>query len=117
LFRYQRGHERSLARSFEFLPLHLAAVWSDDRFSAAERREVLFKIWDEAAEPSDRELAAAGRRARRVIERFVRRRLPRGSPDGFADDELARLNARRADGPRFDPYRYQPSHDREDDEL
>jgi hypothetical protein len=113
LFRYRLGHARSLARSFAFLPRHLAAVWGDGAYSEAERREVLFRIWDECAEASDRELGAAGRRARRVIERFVRRELPRGSPGGFDDAELARLNARRTDGPRFDPYHADPWQDRD----
>jgi hypothetical protein len=110
--RYEQTHAWSLKRSFDFLPRHLGAVWADDHYTTAERRELLFRIWDEAAEPGDHELGAAGARARHVIERFVRHELPRGSPDGFTDEELSRFNARRrSDAPRFSPYERDPTDD------
>lgn len=99
-----------LRSSFERLPRLLVWVWSEPRWSLTERRELLFGIWDEAAEPDDRELGDAGAHARKLIERFVRSELPAGSANGFSDEELARFNARRARGPRFDPYH--PARDR-----
>ncbi len=112
LTRYAQTKSWSLARSFDFLPRHLGAVWSDAHYTPAERRELLFRIWDEAAEPTDRELGAAGTRARHVIERFVRRELPPGSPDAFTDAELLHFNSRRPpDSPRFAPYDRDPADD------
>ncbi len=115
LMRYQTAHQRALRHSFAFLPRHLASVWRDPRYSLARRHEILFLLWDECAEPDDPELAAAGRRARGMIERFVRRELPDGSEVGFNADELRRFNARRVRGPRFDPYHPDPAQDRYDD--
>lgn len=104
LLRDSLSQAESLRTSFEGLPRLLAWVWSDRQWSLPERREILFRIWDEAAEPDDAELGGAGAHARKIIERFVRRELPAGSADGFTDEELRRFNARRAHGPRFDPY-------------
>jgi len=104
LARYHLRRQRDLDHSFAWLPHHLAAVWGNRRWSTAERREILFRIWDEAAEPDDPELAAAGLLARHIIDRFVRAQLPPASRDHFTDGELASFNARRARGPRFDPY-------------
>jgi hypothetical protein len=103
--------QRFIRQSLDRLPRHLAAVWRDRRWSAAERRRILFALWDEAAEPDDRELAAAGHNARRAIERFVRRELPPGSADAFTVEELALLNARRGGGEQFRPYGRRPGQD------
>jgi hypothetical protein len=108
--RQELWREDGLRSSFDRLPRLLSWVWGEPRWSPAERREILFRIWDEAAEPDDRELGDAGAHARKIIERFVRRELPAGSASGFSDEELARFNARRARGPRFDPYH--PARDR-----
>ena len=112
LLRYNFTHARDLAHSFEWLPHHLASVWSNRRWVPAERREILFLIWDEAAEPDDPELGSAGARARRIIEGFVRKELPPGSALAFSDAELLQLNARRVRGPRFAPYEVDPHADR-----
>lgn len=110
--RYQVARDHLVRRSLERLPRHLAAVWGDRRVSASERRRILFALWDEAAEPDDRELAAAGHDARRAIERFVRRELPPGSPDAFTLEELARFNGQRGGGEQFQPYGRKPRADR-----
>jgi hypothetical protein len=86
------------------LPAHLASVWRNRRWSLAERRHILFLLWDECAEPDDAELGGAGAHARQVIDQFIRTYLPRGSVHAFSTEELAQLNAQRAYGPRFDPY-------------
>jgi hypothetical protein len=104
LFRYEMMHARDLRLSFERFPRHLASVWHDDALTTAARREILFLLWDECAEPDDPELGAAGQLARRTMEQFIRHKLPRGSANGFTEAELARMNARRARGPSFRPY-------------
>jgi hypothetical protein len=102
----------SLTRSFAALPALLSWVWHDRQYSLAERRELIFRIWDEAAEPDDRELGAAGAEARRMIAAFVRRELPARSPDGYGDEELRRLNTRRPGLVPFAPYQAAPHDDR-----
>jgi hypothetical protein len=99
----------SLRSSSARLLPHLAGVWRDRHWSARERREILFRIWDEAAEPDDPELGLAGADARRIIAGFVRRELPRDSFQGYSDAELAYYNAQRPRGPRFDPYALFPA--------
>lgn len=98
----------------------LAALWTDTRMSAAERRRLLFQRWDESAETDaapkvarveqanaapDAIRAQAGERAREAIEAFVRTRLPAGGGDAYGTEELERLNGSRKSRRRFDPYR------------
>ncbi|MBI5480914.1 MAG: hypothetical protein HY906_18795 [Deltaproteobacteria bacterium] len=80
------------------LPEHLEAVWRDPRRSAADRRRMLYLLWEEC---DDR--APGGAQARATIEGFVRHRLPPGSADAYTAAELAALNADRT--PAFAPYR------------
>jgi hypothetical protein len=91
------------------LPAKLERIWADTARPAAERRKLLFQLWDESTEgatdPSAQRIdAPQGREARQAIAAFIRRRLPRGSADGYTDDELAELNRRRASRERFEPY-------------
>jgi hypothetical protein len=74
------------------------AVAGDRRRPAAERRRALFELWDECDE------SARGAPARAVVEAVVRATLPVGARDGYAAEELARLNRGRAQGRRFEPY-------------
>jgi hypothetical protein len=100
----QVARERDIVRSLESLGPRLALLWSDAELTAAERRQLLFALWDEAAEPDDPELAVAGARAREIIEEFVRAVAPPGEL-GFTQEELNRFNAcRPPNGPWFDPY-------------
>jgi hypothetical protein len=94
----------SLAR----MPVFLDKVWRDPRYSAAERRQVLFELWDECAEDGPDDIVRAGREVRSTIEAFVRRHLPPGSADAFDDDELVRLNAKRGSKREFHPYTAAP---------
>jgi hypothetical protein len=106
-----RGRSRELIQeALTELPSRLARVLHDGRLTLAERRHLLFLLWDEACEPDDRELGWAGARARRLIESFVRNRLPAGSGVGYSEAELAVWNRARPRGPRFDPY-HPPSHE------
>jgi hypothetical protein len=89
---------------------NLKRVWADTRYSAAERRAVLFALWDECAEPrpdsdgDDDALTAAGTKARALIIAFIRRKLPSGHPDAFTAAELTDLNKKRQSRARFEPY-------------
>ena len=98
-----RARKDRLESALAALPDHLEQVWADASHSAHDRRGVLFALWREAA-GSDDEVGAAGRKARGMIEAFIRVRLPEGSQDAYTDDELRRLNA-RAGAVKFEPYK------------
>jgi hypothetical protein len=90
-------HETAVRRaSLVELPARLDKLWSDDSHPAAEKRRLLWLLWDEARD------AQGGPAARRIIERFIRERLPRGSPDAFTDEELTQFRA--GPGGAFAPY-------------
>ena len=111
--------QRDLLRTqLSALPERLEALWADDARTVAQRRARLFAQWDECLDPvkvtvktkasapillRDRRRAAA--EARDIIERFVRDKLPAGSPEAFTEAELSTFNAQRESDERFDPYR------------
>jgi hypothetical protein len=72
--------------------------------SAAEKRHLLFAMWDECAETGPDEVVRTGRAVRGQIVGFVRRHLPAGSRAAYTAAELARENARRTSVEPFDPY-------------
>jgi hypothetical protein len=108
-----------LDRRLQSLYRELLDDWSDSSSSEAERREALFRRWDECEEglpitmpgfadshgsELDDMRRSAGAQARETIERFVRRQLPSGSPQAFTAEELRQLNASRRSRARFAPY-------------
>ncbi|MEO6953679.1 MAG: hypothetical protein ABI321_17890, partial [Polyangia bacterium] len=103
--------EAATRSSLEYLPRLLTSVWGDSHRSPAARRELLFRMWNECAEPSDPDRGAVGAHARHVITAFVRRVAPAGSPDAYTTVEVSVLNQERSEGPRFDPYRAEPATD------
>jgi len=72
--------------------------------SPAEKRELLFLVWDECAETGPGEVVHIARAVRGAIVAFIRRRLPAGSRHAFSADELAGYNRRRTSTARFEPY-------------
>jgi hypothetical protein len=114
----RRAHdERVMQRALDDLPRYLDAVWSERRWSAADRRRLLFALWDEAAEEGNQLLRAGGAEARRIIEEFVAYRLPPGSRHAFHAGELARLNRLRSSRQAFAPYRPRPGAEPDDSAL
>ena len=98
-------HDRQvILDALDALPRYLAAILDDERFSLAQRRHVLFLLWDEMAEPDDHERGWAGARARSLITAFIRKRLPPGTPGAYSAAEVAAFNGTRAGGPQFAPY-------------
>jgi hypothetical protein len=92
-----------LARSAEYMRGNLGRMWAATT-DPAERRQLLFVMWDECAESGGAALVEGGRAARAYVVGFVRAHLPAGSRDAFTRDELAKLNARRQSTATFDPY-------------
>jgi hypothetical protein len=109
-----------MRRALDDLPRYLDAVWSRPGWSASTRRELLFALWDEAAEDGNELLRAGGDEARRIIEAFVAEQIPRGTAHAFADAEIAELNRRRESREAFEPYRarspVRPAADPDEDE-
>jgi hypothetical protein len=84
-------------------PSHLEHIWRAPG-TLAEKRRLLFQLWDECAESGSDEVLAASRAVRASIVAFIRRRLPTGSRAAYSERELTRLNARRTSRDRFEPY-------------
>jgi hypothetical protein len=98
---YRRRLER---RYFAELPARLRALWQRKDRSMAEKRRLLFALWEECLEPGvlrDQQLA---QQARWMIRRFIQARVPASSPHRFTAAELAGWNSRRRGKIRFDPY-------------
>jgi hypothetical protein len=100
-------HARLLRESLHRTGADLERVWRGPG-SAAERRRLLFLLWDECLERGSAEEVRIARAVRGRIVGFVRRHLPVGSRMAYSAAELARLNAGRTSQQRFDPYAAPP---------
>lgn len=100
-----RARAEALKESIVDLGHRLRRIWSRSDLPAAERRRLLFELWDECGEtePGDA-TAQAALMARTTILAFVRRQLPPGSADAYRPEELLALNERRVSRERFAPY-------------
>ena len=76
----------------------LEHILADGGLSPLQQRIAVFELWDDCAADE------VGREAQRLVEAFVRERMPRASSLGYTDAELAELNQRRVSPHRFDPY-------------
>jgi hypothetical protein len=94
----EQERERVLAQGRFRLRGKLEGILANDALAPLQKRAAIFGLWDDCAED------ATGSEAQRLVEAFVRERLPRGSSLGYGDAELAELNARRASARRFDSY-------------
>jgi hypothetical protein len=75
--------------------------------SAAQRRGLLFAIWDECSEESD-STTDYGAMARATILSIVREAFPAGSDVAYPPAELLALNERRSSRQPFAPYDSRP---------
>jgi hypothetical protein len=89
---------RSLARGALHLRGQLELIAEDGGLPAVRKRELIFELWDDCA-PDD-----VGEQAQRIVEQFIRDRMPSGSALAYDPAELAQLNRRRASPRPFDPY-------------
>jgi hypothetical protein len=99
-----RERNQRLTEATVKLPGRLEKVWALGSLSAAQRRRLIFTLWDECEERGDPEVLRAAEAARRLIVKFVRDKLPAGGPDAFTPAELEALNRARHSKMRFDPY-------------
>ncbi|HWN68076.1 MAG TPA: hypothetical protein VNM90_10590, partial [Haliangium sp.] len=98
------AQREDLRNAIAALPDLLGAIWRDPGLTATERRELVFRLWDECTETGSEELVSASRTARATILGFIRRTLPEGSPDAYTAAELESLNATRKSTQQFAPY-------------
>jgi hypothetical protein len=92
-----QAHDSNIRLALGDLPDHLDKIWRDPGMAPAEKRQVLFALWQETSDTPE------GQAARRVIETFIRTNLPEGSPYAYSAAELARYRGEEAPA-RFDPY-------------
>lgn len=109
-----------LERRLGELEPELLNLWADHEVPVDRRKQILFQRWDECDERFDIDPGAVpedailkidearretAEKARRRIEAFIRRHLPRGSKHAYTKEELAGLNRRRVSKQSFEPYR------------
>ncbi|HWB75100.1 MAG TPA: hypothetical protein VG755_09085, partial [Nannocystaceae bacterium] len=95
------------------LDAELRAIWIAADTPMSMKKERLFQRWDECIQlPDEPETAnadtvaraRAGDIARRRIESWIRRNIPKSHADAFTKSELREMNMRRRSKGRFDPY-------------
>jgi hypothetical protein len=89
-------------RTEQLVRANLARLWRAT-VDPVERRLALFELWDECEE-GEGPAAEAGERARRQVLAWIRAKLPAGSTDAYAPEELEKLNASRKSKRLFSPY-------------
>lgn len=94
----------TLRDSLAQLPEHLAEIWGHQAWSPAQRRRVLFELWDECAEQGPDDIVSAGKAARITIVAFIRKHLPAGSAHAYTEAEIRALDRARRSRQRFTPY-------------
>ncbi len=82
---------------------HAARAWEAPA-TAAEKRRLLFELWDECIEGGSEDERQAAELARAAILGFVQSHLPAGSEHGYSAEELAELNRKRSSKQPFAPY-------------
>ena len=88
--------KRQLGKALDELPQDLDNLWADARYSPRERRRILYELWYE----TDR--TPEGDRAAKMIDAFIRRRLPCDGADGYTPGELDAFRKSHPDRP-FSP--------------
>lgn len=93
------AQKEHMAASLAQIPSHLDEIWRSPTRPPEARRKLIYDFWIDAAEAD----SDAGREACGIIETYVRRYLPDGTPTAYSDDELAKLNQGKKY--KFAPYR------------
>jgi hypothetical protein len=85
--------KRQMKKALDDFPRYLDDLWADTRYSSRERRRILYELWYEMDNTPE------GDRAARMIDGFVRRRLPCGTADGYTPGELDAFRRSHPDRP------------------
>jgi hypothetical protein len=81
------------------LPRRLDAIWADGRYRRRERRRVIFLLWAEMNPSGPAQPPESA-----IVETWVRKHLPQGSPDAYSPDELQAFASERPGQRPFRPY-------------
>ncbi len=82
----------------------LTRIWTYEEWTANQRREALFQLWDECAEDGPSEVVKTAETIRAAVLGFIKRELPQNSSYAYSADELKSLNAARQSKQSFEPY-------------
>ncbi|MBL4633162.1 MAG: hypothetical protein JKY56_04775 [Kofleriaceae bacterium] len=82
----------------------LSEIWRAPNYSVAERKRLLFLLWDECAETGPVAIVTTARAIRATTLHFIRQKLPSDHQQAYSDKELQSLNAKRQSKNRFRPY-------------
>jgi hypothetical protein len=96
--------DANLNESLRKLPAYLRRIWAHPTWTAAQKRRVLFALWDEVAEEGPPEVLRAGEAVRAIIVKFIVAELPEGSAAAFTAEELDQMNRARKSRRPFLPY-------------
>lgn len=94
-----KWYARQMRAAGQELPRRLDALWADTRYRRRERRRIICLLWNDVDTSVTNAPPAAA-----IIEAWIRKRLPRGAPDAYTDDELDACSRERVGGPAFRPY-------------
>jgi hypothetical protein len=101
----RRAEKRRVRRAyFAQLPSGLNALWKRKDITSMRKRALLFRLWEECLEPGRTTETVLAQQARWMIQRFIRKHLPRGSSRAYTKRELSWMGKRRQGLPGFDPY-------------
>jgi hypothetical protein len=91
-----RARERAVGR--RYLERELERILAARELDPTQKRARVFALWQDCGDDAD------SADARRIVEAFVRLRMPEGSALGFVPAELEHWNAARHGMRPFDPY-------------
>jgi hypothetical protein len=94
----------ALQHSIAMMQARLARLWRRPDLSLSQRKQLLFRLWDECAEAGNQEVVRAGEAVRAQIIGFIRKTIPPSHSSHYSAEELAQLNAERSSERAFAPY-------------
>lgn len=100
----RKHRAEQLDKSEWYILDHAERLWARDDYTIAEKRALVFELWDDCAETGDDKLVEAATRARQALINWIAVKLPAGSADAFTADELRKLNRGRHSTAKFAPY-------------
>jgi hypothetical protein len=93
----ERQHLTKLGR-------RLLKMWKRKNLTYAKKRAILFKLWNEYLEPDGSESSTKAQIGRKIIIKFIRKYLPKGSANAYTEKELDDIADERAGLNPFVPY-------------
>jgi hypothetical protein len=86
------------------LDRRLLKMWTRKNLTFTKKRAILFKLWSEYLEPDGSKRSTNAQIGRKIIIRFIRKYLPKGSPNAYTEKEIEKIADERAGLNPFIPY-------------